>query len=180
MALAIDSVGDAYVAGWTESANFPVTQSAYQQQLNGRDDVFVTKFPLGGSGTLSITGILPNAAATLAASLRKIIGTGFHAGATAKLNCGGNQCLGAERDVNGGGQILDATFDLTTTAPGSLRCRGHKSRSEFDNVPKGFTVQQGGAADFRVRKVRNGAIGSRASHHDVRHHRSQSWAIRFS
>ena len=57
----IDSAGDAYVTGYTYSADFPVTPDAFDKTLNGVDDAFVVKprlfntpptmtvtFPLGG------------------------------------------------------------------------------------------------------------------------------------
>ncbi len=55
-----DNAGDAYVVGWTGSANFPVTGGVYGTILNGPTDVFIAKFDpngalvwstyLGGSG----------------------------------------------------------------------------------------------------------------------------------
>ncbi len=48
-ALALDSGGNAYVAGWTGSSDFP-TQSAYQGSFQGGSrDAFVMKFSTGGS-----------------------------------------------------------------------------------------------------------------------------------
>lgn len=49
-AIAVDSAGDAFVAGSTASSNFPVTSSAVQPKLAGGTDAFVTK--LSPSGTL--------------------------------------------------------------------------------------------------------------------------------
>ena len=40
----IDSVGDIYVAGWTESSDFPVSPTAYDKTYNGDFDIFVSKF----------------------------------------------------------------------------------------------------------------------------------------
>ncbi len=55
-----DSAGNAYVVGWTGSANFPVTGGVYGSTLRGATDVFIAKFDpsgakvwstyLGGSG----------------------------------------------------------------------------------------------------------------------------------
>ncbi|MBN1826386.1 MAG: SBBP repeat-containing protein [Candidatus Eisenbacteria bacterium] len=44
--LVIDGNGDAVVAGYTRSANFPVTQGAYDQTPNGLSDYFIAKLPL--------------------------------------------------------------------------------------------------------------------------------------
>ncbi len=42
-AIAIDSEGNVYVAGKTDSYNFPVTDSAYQTEFGGGDDAFISK-----------------------------------------------------------------------------------------------------------------------------------------
>ena len=48
-AIAVDSAGAAYVAGVTNSANFPVTVGAFQTVFNGVQDAFVTKLNPAGS-----------------------------------------------------------------------------------------------------------------------------------
>ena len=158
MALAIDSVGDAYLAGWTTSPDFPVTQAAYQQQLNGRDDAFVTKLPLGGSGTLSITGILPNAGGNAGSVTAQIIGSGFHQGATAKLVCDQSNVPGNNMTLSGGGQILTATYDLTHSAPGLCDVVVTNVDKNSVMLSKEFTVQQGGAFDLLVQKMGTAAL----------------------
>ena len=163
MALAVDSIGDAYVAGFTRSANFPVTQAAYQQQLKGTDDAFVTKLPLGGSGTLAITGILPNAGGNAGTVTAQIIGTGFHQGASAKLACGQSNVPGNNPRVSGGGQILTATYDLTQTAAGICDVVVTNADMSSVTLPHGFTVQQGGAPQLWVEMGGNPTITSNGS-----------------
>jgi len=46
--IAVDGSGQAYVTGWTKSANFPVTPGAYQTTYEGLRDVFVTKLSVDG------------------------------------------------------------------------------------------------------------------------------------
>ena len=41
--IAMDSSGNAYVAGSTSSTNFPVTTDAYQIAMSGESDAFITK-----------------------------------------------------------------------------------------------------------------------------------------
>ncbi len=48
MGIAVDTAGNAYVAGWTQSANFP-TRNAMQPALAGIGDAFLTKFSPNGS-----------------------------------------------------------------------------------------------------------------------------------
>ncbi|MCK6469134.1 MAG: SBBP repeat-containing protein [Candidatus Brocadia sinica] len=52
--MAVDGSGNAYVAGYTNSTNFP-TVSPYDGSFNGIDDVFVTKLDASGSGLVYST-----------------------------------------------------------------------------------------------------------------------------
>jgi PKD repeat protein len=73
--IAVDSAGDAYVTGMTQSSNFPVTLNAFQSLRKGIQDAFVTKFTnsgtalnystyLGGGGLESGSGIVVDSAGT--------------------------------------------------------------------------------------------------------------------
>ena len=66
--IAVDSSGDAYVAGSTTSTNFPATAGSLQTSLPGKQNVFMTELNpagswpiystyLGGAGTDTATGI---------------------------------------------------------------------------------------------------------------------------
>ena len=52
-AIAVDSTGAAYVAGWTLSSNFP-TSNPYQAKLAGNEDAFVTKLNANGGGAVTL------------------------------------------------------------------------------------------------------------------------------
>ena len=70
--IAVDSSGNAYVVGTTDSTNFPVTPGCFQGTAQGASDAFVTKFNstgsmvystyLGGNGTDSGRGITADSA----------------------------------------------------------------------------------------------------------------------
>ena len=53
--IAVDSSGNAYVTGYTNSTNFPVTPGAFQATFGGFDDVFVTKVNATGTALLYST-----------------------------------------------------------------------------------------------------------------------------
>ena len=54
-AIAVDSAGQAYVAGSTYSTDFPTTTGAYDTGYNGSEDAFVTKLNSAGSALVYST-----------------------------------------------------------------------------------------------------------------------------
>ena len=46
--IAVDSTGDAYVTGWTDSTDFPVTPGVYDGNYNGGRDIFLAKLNAAG------------------------------------------------------------------------------------------------------------------------------------
>ena len=112
-AIAVDSTGDAYITGYTSSANFPVTPGAYQPTCGGGTctsttiDAFVTKINstgtalvystyLGGSGKDYGYGIAVNSggdayiAGTTYSSDFPITAGSF------QQKCGGNSCASGD------------------------------------------------------------------------------------
>lgn len=57
ISIKLDVNGDVYLAGCTESSDFPVTTGAYDQIYNGNLDVFVTRINSTGSGLVFSTYI---------------------------------------------------------------------------------------------------------------------------
>lgn len=53
--IAIDSLGNAYVTGPTQSSDFPTTAGALDTTHNGNTDVFLTQFNANGTGLLYST-----------------------------------------------------------------------------------------------------------------------------
>ena len=67
-AIAIDSSGNIYVAGYATSTNFPVTGGAYDGSHNGGNDVFVSKFN-SGLTTLSASTFLGGSSSDVAQAI---------------------------------------------------------------------------------------------------------------
>jgi uncharacterized protein (TIGR03437 family) len=115
--IAVDSAGNAYIAGGTASRNFPVTNGALQSAYGGgAADAFLTKIdPLGS--TLVYSTFL-GAAATEAASAIAIDGTGnaYIAGTTDAATF--PQTPGALQPAFGGGEndVLLSKINATGTA----------------------------------------------------------------
>jgi hypothetical protein len=67
--LAVDSSGNAYVTGWTESNDFPTTPGAFQRSLAGSADICVTKLNPRGSAPVYSTYIGGSSAGSAGASI---------------------------------------------------------------------------------------------------------------
>jgi hypothetical protein len=81
--VAVDGVGNVFVVGTTDSANFPVTSGAFQKQWHGDYDAFVAK--LSSTGSLVYATYLGGEAADVASAVdvdpqgRAVVGGGTHA-----------------------------------------------------------------------------------------------------
>ncbi|PWU12538.1 MAG: hypothetical protein C5B50_21255, partial [Verrucomicrobia bacterium] len=55
LGIALDSAGSAYITGFTDSTNFPVTPGAFQSKLLGKANAFVTKISSNGTSIVYST-----------------------------------------------------------------------------------------------------------------------------
>ncbi|MEO6258998.1 MAG: IPT/TIG domain-containing protein, partial [Thermoanaerobaculia bacterium] len=77
--LALDSAGDVWLAGQTDSANFPAKPGAFQiTHGGGLFDGFVVKI----GDAVSVTSVLPTSGSTAGGTAVTVTGTGFMSGAT--------------------------------------------------------------------------------------------------
>ncbi len=69
--IAVDSTGDAYIAGSTTSSNLPVTSGVYQSALTGTEDAFVAELnpAAAGSGALAYSTYLGGNSVTSASAI---------------------------------------------------------------------------------------------------------------
>jgi hypothetical protein len=117
--IALDSAGNAYVAGQTQSSNFP-TASAVQANYGGGMDSFVAK--VGGSTAVLLSSINPNTGPTAGGTTVALRGANFAPGATVAI--GGSAATNVS--VTSGGTISAVTpahaagaVDVVVTNPSS-------------------------------------------------------------
>jgi len=85
-AIAVDGIGDAYVAGSAVSSDFPVTPGAFQSTLMGSRDAFVTKLNPTGTSLLYSTYLGGNNSSSASGIALDGVGNAFVAGATSSTN----------------------------------------------------------------------------------------------
>ena len=83
-AIAVDSNGNSYITGYTGSSNYPTTNGAYSQSLNGYNyDAFVTKLNPSGSALIFSTYLGGTSTDNgIAIALENVFGNIFVAGET--------------------------------------------------------------------------------------------------
>ena len=84
--LAVDAAGNAYVAGATDSTNFPTTPGAFQSALSGGFDGFVTKLNSTGSSLIYSTYLGGNGEDGAASIAVDAAGNAYVAGTTDSTN----------------------------------------------------------------------------------------------
>ena len=155
-AIAVDGAGNAHVAGFTDSADFPTTFGAFQRDLGGGLDAFVTK--LGPTGTVLFSTYLGGAEADVALGLAiDASGAAHVAGGTRSADfpifvgslpwSGGAHPLqptqetlrrrGEDRDTTDALQRLDSDRQLLTKAQERRQPRGH---SAFGDVAQRMSL----------------------------------------
>jgi hypothetical protein len=154
--IAVDAVGDAYMTGWTASIDFPVTSFAFQPAYAGGADAFVTKFPIGDPAGISISAMLPSGGGNAGSVTVEVFGTGFHNGASVALTGACGSAVASPVIVGTGGQLLTATFNLTSNTPGVCDVTVVNVDGSRSTLSNAFTVVQGGGADVRLSVIATG------------------------
>jgi hypothetical protein len=175
-AIALDAAGDAYVTGYTDSTDFPVTAGAFQTSNHGRDEAFVSKLNtvgraldystyLGGSGLDQAYGIAAdtadNAYVTGVTSSRDFPTT---AGAFQTSNHGGDQAFVTKLNNAGtaldystylGGRILDDAYGIAVDVAGCAYITGRTADSDFPVTVGAYQTTNRGSFDAFVTKLNN-------------------------
>jgi hypothetical protein len=176
--IAVDSLGNAYVTGWTASTNFPTMNPLQPANAGGGADAFVTKLNpagsalvystyLGGSGTdfavgiavdsvgnAYVTGFTASTNFPTMSPLQPSFGGGYYDAFVAKLNATGSALvystyLGGSLDDNGTGVAVDSSGNAYVT--------GYTLSTDFPTMnPLQPTNADGGRYVAFVAKIANG------------------------
>jgi hypothetical protein len=169
--IAVDSAGNAYIAGETLSADFPVTPGAFQMTLNGSTNAFITKFNSTGSALIYSTylggarGAYANGIALDSSGSAYVLGnanevpvtsgafqtncasvTGYGCPFVSKLDSSGSALVYSTylSNNNGGGTSTGIAVD----ASGSAYVIGYTQSPDFPVTPGAFQTVCNGLGHF--------------------------------
>ncbi|HUQ91723.1 MAG TPA: SBBP repeat-containing protein [Bryobacteraceae bacterium] len=178
--IAVDSSGNAYVAGFTYTANFSTTTGAFQRIYGSGTDAFVVKLNSTGTTELYST-FLGGAAEDIATGIKVDVNgaayvTGFtsspdfpvspgafrtaYSGSTdafaAKLNAAGSALL---YSTFLGGPSVDRAHALDVNLSGEAFIAGQTYSSSYPTTAGAFRTTSGGGGDAFVTKLNAGGTG---------------------
>jgi Beta-propeller repeat len=173
--IAVDSAGNAYICGYTNSANFPITPGAFQHGLNGGQDAFVLKLNSAGTAIVYSTYLGGSSGDTGYAIAVDAAGNAYLAGETvssdfpttpgafrttppsgdtgfaAKLNATGSALI---YSTYLGGSGRDYAQGIAIDGSGNAYVMGVTASSDFPTTLGAFqTVFGGGGGDAYLSKL---------------------------
>ncbi len=180
--IAVDSLGNAYVAGHTASTDFPITPGAFQTAFVGHVDAFVTKLNATGSALVYSTYLGGSTIQIDGSDFREDIaiavdslGNAYVAGGTTSNNFpttpgafqttfGGGLADAFVTKLNGagsallystylGGSVYEQAFGIALDTSGSAYVTGFTSSSNFPTTSGAFQIALGGNFDAFVTKL---------------------------
>jgi hypothetical protein len=179
-AIAVDGVGSAYVAGSTESPDFPTTTGAFDTSHNGRQDAFVVKVNavgtelayatfLGGSirdygeaiaideaGSAYVSGVTDSSDLPATEGAFDTSHNGGYDTFVAKVNADGT---GLAYATFLGGSGHDFGSPLAVDRAGNVHMTGHTDSSDFPTTEGAFDTSHNGYFDAFVVKVNAAGTG---------------------
>ena len=171
--IAVDSAGNAYVTGSTESTNFP-TANAFQNTFGGGGDAFVTKLNaagsalvystyLGGSdgdfgagiavdsaGNAYVTGVTDSTDFPTANALQNTNSGGIADVFVTKLNAAGSALA---YSTYLGGSDFDSEPNIAVDSAGNVYVTGHTESTNFPTANAFQSTSGGGGGDAFVTKL---------------------------
>ena len=169
--IAVDGSGNAYVAGVTNSANFPVTAGAYQTAFEGVSDAFVAEINPAGSALVYCSFLGGNDFDWASGIAVDSSGRAYVAGYTSSVNfptVGGTQAnfgglydaFVAEFGAAGsaltfstylGGSGSDAAYGMALDASGNIYVGGQSNSSDLPLVGPLQNANNGGSIGWLAR-----------------------------
>jgi len=184
LSIAIDSAGDAYVAGMTDSIDFPVTATAFQKAPGGGTDGFVTKLNPTGKALLFSTYLGGSDSDQLGLGegiALDSIGDAYIAGITlssdfpttagafdTSFNGGGADAFVTKVDA-AGGVLVNSTFlggvkweaatSIALDSSGDAFVTGLTDSADFPTTPGAFSTSFSSYGSVYVTEIKFGAVG---------------------
>jgi len=167
--VAVDRDGEAYITGDTQSMHFPTTPGAFQTNLAGSYDVFVTKLNASGTGLIYSTflggnnyerGTSITVDASGAAFITGITGSSnfpITPGAFQTIHRGGDDAFVLKLNATGsglvystflGGNQWDDSQAITGDTSGVATVTGLTRSSDFPTTPGAFQTTCGGGSCY--------------------------------
>jgi hypothetical protein len=173
--VAVDASGNAYIAGYTSSLNFPISSHASQTNSAGGFDAFVCKLNADGSALVYCTylggssddlglGIAIDSAGnayvtgntgsfdfpTTSGAVQTTYGGGFSDAFVSKLNAAGSELI---YSTYLGGNDLEEGFGIAVDALGNAYITGDTNSLNFPTTSGAFQTVAGGGGDSFVTKL---------------------------
>jgi hypothetical protein len=179
VAIAVDGAGSAYVAGSTNSSNFPLTSGVVDTTYIG-GEAFVAKYDaagavvyatfLGGSGVDVANGIALDASGNVAV-VGQTTSTNFQttAGAYQSASGGGTDVFVVKLNSTAtallystylGGSSTDSAFAVALDASGKIYVTGQTASSNFDVTTGAYQTAQVASTDAFMSIIDPGASGA--------------------
>jgi uncharacterized protein (TIGR03437 family) len=172
-AIAVDTVGNAYLSGYTASSNFPVTAGALQSNLTGVNDAFIAKINAAGTALTFCTllgGTRAEATAGIAVDATSNI---YVAGTTSSTGfpmqapfqgtfAGGSDAFVIELDPTGskvlqssylGGSDVDEIYAMAMDANGNMYVTGDTVSTDLPVTAGAAQPKYAGGSDAFVARI---------------------------
>jgi hypothetical protein len=174
--IAVDSSGNAYVIGNTDSADFPTTRGAFQTALSGVQGVFVTKLNPTGSAPLVYSTYLGGSKIDVGRGIAvDTLGNAYVTGYTFSTNFpatpgafqttfpGGSISIFVTKLNPTGSVLMYSTYlggsgeeeglGIAVDSSGNVYATGYTTSTNFPTTPGAFQTTFGGGKDVFVTKI---------------------------
>ncbi len=175
--IAVDDAGNVYVAGGTESADFPTTPGAFDETFNGVSDAFVSKLDSTGSTLVYSTYLGGSSFEQNGRGTEVVVddaGSAYVTGMTLSADFpttpgafdttlnGGEDVFMTKLDPSGsalvystylGGSGVDQGISIALDVSGSAYVTGRADSANFPTTPGAFDTTFNGASDAFVTRL---------------------------